>query len=172
MGSVHFHLVFSHVVVVLTIVGTLLMVWALIRKSHEIRTAGLVISLAAGLIAIPVYLTGSSAEHKVEDLGVPHDAIEAHEESAEVTFVAIEILGVAALMALLLGMRQSVSGVGIATGVLLIGLVAMFLSIWTGMLGGKVRHGEEIGVRAASGAEDREEEEEEDEEKEEERDGY
>lgn len=160
MGSVHFHLVFSHVVVVLTSIGTLLLVWALIRKSHEIRMVGLTIALAAGLLAIPVYLAGESAEHAVEDLGVEHEAIEQHEEAAEVSFIAIEILGVAALLALLLGRRRDTTGTGLATVVLLVGLVAMFLSVRTGTLGGKIRHGEEIRGGASSGGGEEEEEEE------------
>lgn len=142
MDATHFHLVFTHAVVWLAIAGTILLAWGLIRKSADIRNVALGMVLVGALMAIPVYLTGEEAEHMVEEYGVSHDVIEEHEESAELTFILIEVLGLAALMALLLGMRRNTTNTLPSIIVLLLGLVVGFMAVRTAYLGGSIRHEE------------------------------
>jgi uncharacterized membrane protein len=142
MDPTHFHLVFTHAVVWLAIAGTILLAWGLIRKSADVRNVALGMVLFSALLAIPVYLTGEEAEHTVEEYGVSNDAIEEHEESAELTFILIEVLGLAALMALLLGMRRNTTNTLPSIIVLIIGLIVGFFAIRTAYLGGSIRHEE------------------------------
>ncbi len=142
MSAVHFHIVFTHAVVVTTILGVLILAWALLRKNHDIRTLGLIMILAGGLLAIPVFLTGESAEEVVEELGVPHEVIHEHEESAELTFIGLEVLAAAALLALLISARRKSTGQGAAIGVLILGIIVSVLVARTSNLGGQVRHSE------------------------------
>lgn len=142
MDGTHFHLVFTHAVVWLAIAGTLMLAWSLIRKSADVRNVALGVILIGSLLAIPVYLTGEEAEHTVEEYGVSHDIIHDHEESAELTFIFIEILGLAALMALLLGMRRNSTNMIPSIIVLLLGLVVSVMAIQTANLGGEIRHEE------------------------------
>ena len=140
MDATHFHLVFTHAVVWLLIAGTLVLGWSLLRKSLDGRNIALSMILAGALLAIPVYLTGEEAEHEVEEYGVSHEVIHEHEEAAELAFIFIEIFGLAALMALLLGMRRNETSLLPSTIVLILGLVVCFMSIRVANLGGEIRH--------------------------------
>lgn len=142
MSAVHFHLVFTHGLVALVVIGALVLAWSLLRRNHEVRMTGLGLLLLAGLLAIPVYLTGEPAEEVAEGLQISHDIIHEHEEAAELTFIGLEILGAAALAALLIGARRKSVGTGVAGGVLLLSLVVGGLIVRTANLGGEVRHTE------------------------------
>lgn len=142
MSAVHFHLVFTHGLVALVVIGALVLAWSLLRRNHEVRMTGLGLLLLAGLLAIPVYLTGEPAEEVAEGLQISHDIIHEHEEAAEFTFIGLEVLGVAALAALLIGARRKSVGTGVAGGVLLLSLVVGGLIVRTASLGGEVRHTE------------------------------
>lgn len=140
MDPTHFHLVFTHAVVWLTIAGTLVLGWSLLRKSADGRTIALSMILAGALLAIPVYLTGEEAEHTVEEYGVSEDVIHEHEEAAELTFIFIEVLGLAALMALLLGMRRNETNMIPSVVVLILGVVVSVMAVRVATLGGEIRH--------------------------------
>lgn len=143
MSGVHFHLVFTHAVVSTVIIGTLVLLWSVIRRNQDIRMTGLGLIVLGALLTIPVYLTGEDAEHTVEEQAqISHDVIHEHEESAETTFIAVEILGAVALGALLMGYRRKSIGTGVAVGVLVLGGVVGGMMINTANLGGEVRHTE------------------------------
>ncbi len=152
MDATHFHLVFTHAVVWLAIAGTLVLGWSLLRKSGDGRTIALSMILAGALLAIPVYLTGEEAEHTVEKYGVSDDVIHEHEEAAELTFIFIEVLGLAALMALLLGMRRNETNMIPSVVVLILGLVVSVMAVRVANLGGEIRH-EEIRDGSVPGGE-------------------
>lgn len=150
MDGTHFHLVFTHAVVWFSLAGVLVLAWSLLRKSSDARTIGLGMILGASLLAIPVYLTGEEAEHTVEEYGVSHDIIHEHEEAAELTFIGLEVLGMAALMALLLGMRGKETSITPTVVVLILGLVVVVMTLRVAGLGGEIRH-EEIRDGAVAG---------------------
>lgn len=164
MDATHFHLVFTHAVVWLALAGTILLAWGLIRKSADVRNVALGMVLVGALLAIPVYLTGEEAEHTVEEYGVSDDVIHEHEESAELTFILIEVLGLAALMALLLGMRRNTTNALPSIIVLIFGLVVGFFAVRTAYLGGSIRHEEIRDGTPVTGEASHEEEEGEEEE--------
>lgn len=151
MSAVHFHLVFTHGLVALVVIGALVLAWSLLRRNHEVRTTGLGLLVLAGLLAIPVYLTGEPAEEVAEGLQISHDVIHEHEEAAELTFIGLEILGAAALAALLVGARRKSVGNSIAGTVLVVAVVVGGLIVRTASLGGEIRHTEIRAGGAASG---------------------
>ncbi len=154
MSGVHFHLVFTHAAVAAIVIGLLVLLWSLVRKNHDVRMTGLGVILAGALLMIPVYLTGEDAEHVIEEqTSISHDIIHEHEESAELTFIAVEVLGAAALLALMVGMRRKSVGTGIAGGVLALGVVVSVLMVQTANLGGEIRHSE-IRSSATAGADE------------------
>lgn len=143
MDAAHFHLMLNHVPIVGTVFGTLLLGAALLRKSQELLKASLVMFVVCAAVAVPVYLTGEPAEHLVEHLpGVTEPVIEAHEEAAESAFVAILVLGIAALAALVVfrGPKDIPRWCGFAS--LAVALAACGLMLRTANLGGKIRHTE------------------------------
>ncbi len=151
MSAAHFHIVFTHAIVVMSILGVLILAWALLRKNHDIRTVGLSLILVGGLLGIPVYLTGESAEEVAEEIaGISHEVIHEHEEAAELTFIGMEVLAAAALAALLISARRKSTGQGAAIGVLVLGVIVGFLLARTANLGGEIRHSE---IRSGSALE-------------------
>jgi len=90
-----------------------------------------------------VYLSGEPAEHLVEHLpGISEPVIEAHEEAAEVAFIAVIVLGVAAVAMLIVFRAPRSIPRPVSAGALIIALATCGLLLRTANLGGKVRHTE------------------------------
>lgn len=143
MNPAHVHLLMNHIPVIGVGAGLLLLAYAVMKKNDEMIRVSLASFVLLALVAIPVYLTGKSAEEIVEDLpGVSEAIIENHEEAALISLVSIEILGVVALAGLILSRRSNTTLKWFATGSLAISLVVAGLMGWTANLGGQIRHTE------------------------------
>ncbi len=142
MNPTHLHLMLNHIPILGIVFGLALLAYALWRKSEEIKKAALGTFLVAALVAVPAYLTGEPSEDSVKSLpGVAKAIVEEHEEAASVAFTGIVVLGVVALAGLLL-FRQSRVPIWFSTIILAASLIVSGLMLWTGNLGGKVRHTE------------------------------
>ena len=142
MNLPHIHLMLNHVPVLGTLFGLALLAWGSWRQNASLQRAALVTFVLAALIAIPVFLTGEPAEDAVERLaGVSDNVIEAHEEAAVVSLIAVELLGVLGLAALLLA-RTRYSPRLVVRGALAVAIVTAGLMAWTANLGGRIRHSE------------------------------
>ena len=143
MDAAHLHLLLTHVPVVATIVGLLLLAAGLVRRSDEIKKASLAIFVASALLAIPTYLTGESAEHVVEHLsGVSESLIERHEDAAFQSVMALELLGLLAAGALVLARYSGRLTATLVSGALVLSIVTGGLMARTANLGGQIRHSE------------------------------
>jgi len=122
----------------------------LFRESVSIRFA-LWVSAALAVVAVAVYFTGGAAEEAVENLaGVTESAIDQHEEAAEVTTVAMSVLGALSLTALVFFRNRPVPRWVAVSG--LAGTVALSaLMGWTANLGGQIRHTEIRGANLQQG---------------------
>lgn len=142
MSGPFVHLTLNHVPIigVFFVLALLALAWA--RRSEELTDTSFLALVVIALVAIGVYFSGEAAEEAIEHLaGISEERIEAHEEAGLVAFIGMEILGAAALAALLwrrrLGtLRAWVGGVVLATAV-----VAGIL-VWTAHRGGLIRHPE------------------------------
>lgn len=144
MDWVHVHLLLNHVPVVGTIIGLLLLLAAVVRKSDELKKASLIIFVITALVAIPVFLTGEPAEELTENLpGVSEAVAEKHEDSALLSLIAAEFLGAVSLLGLILlwRSRQTVARWVVALA-LAASLATAGLMGWTANLGGQIRHTE------------------------------
>ena len=142
MNSVQLHLALTHVPVILSLVGVVMLIVSLIIKNNILIKASYVILLIAGIAAIPVFLTGEGAEEAVENLpGVSESIIEEHEEVAKFGMIAISVAGFFALAAFVLQRWQNTARIARIL-VLLIALVSAGLMIQTAHLGGQIRHSE------------------------------
>lgn len=147
MNTVHIHLLLNHVPVIGTLLGIVLIAWAILRSSTEVARTALALFVILAPIALVVYLTGEPVEHLVERLpGVTEGAIEAHEEAATIATVALGGLGVVALWALVY-FRRRVLPRAVLLIVLVYSLAVGGLMAWTANLGGQIRHTE---IRAAA----------------------
>lgn len=143
MTLVHVHLLLTHVPVLGTVFGLLLLVVALVWRSEHLRRAAFVTFIATALVAAPTFLTGEAAEEAVEDLpGVTDARIERHEDIAAVALtlaVAMGVIGVAGLVSSVRAPRVSrVSGYAAA----LLGVVTAGVMAVTANSGGAIRHSE------------------------------
>ena len=142
MNSVQIHLAFTHVPVILSFVGLIMLIVAFFTKNTTLTKTSYVLLLIAGVSAIPVFLTGEGAEEVVENLpGVSEGIIERHEEVAKLAMVSIAVAGLAALAAFFSFRWQSVARVFKVT-VLLLAIASAGLMAQTAHLGGQIRHTE------------------------------
>jgi uncharacterized membrane protein len=142
MNSVQLHLALTHVPVILSLVGVVMLIVALLIKNNILIRASYVVLVVAGVAAIPVFLTGEGAEEAVENLpGVSESIIEEHEEVAKFAMIAISVAGFFALAAIVLQRWLNTARIA-RIFVLLISLVSAGLMIQTAHLGGQIRHSE------------------------------
>ena len=143
MNLTHLHLILNHVPVFGTAFGLGLLVFAIWRKSEELKKTTLGVFVIVALLAVPVYLTGEPAEDGVKSLpGVSKPIIEQHEEAATVAFTSVVVLGVTALAGLLLFRRGKMVPAWYGYVMLAASLIVGGLMVWTANMGGQVRHTE------------------------------
>ena len=152
MSLVHVHLLLTHVPVLGTILGLVLLAAAVARRSEDLRRAAFATFMAGALLAVPTYLTGAAAEAAVENLpGVTDAQIERHERIAGVALALVATLGVIGLAGFVAGRRaQRVARAG-AYAAALVGLVTAGVMAITANTGGAIRHSEIRAVAAVDG---------------------
>ena len=107
MNGAYLHLLLNHLPVIGTIFGLLLLLFALLRKSEEVKRVALSVFVLTALAAVPTYLTGEPAEEVAEHLpGVAKALIEQHESAALLALSAALATGVVALAGLFLAWRS------------------------------------------------------------------
>jgi hypothetical protein len=142
MNLAHAHLLLNHLPPLGTLFGLLLLGAAAMRRSGELARASLVTFVAAALLALPTYFTGDPAEKLVENLpGVSEAAIGTHEDSAEVSLVAVLALGAFSLAVLWLRRGRDIPH-GLLIASLVAALIVTALLAWTAHLGGLIHHAE------------------------------
>lgn len=155
MNPAFLHLALNHLPIVAFPIVVLLLGWGLFRRSREVLRLALGLCIAVAAITYPVFLTGESAEERVEEAAwASEDLIHEHEERAEKTLIVVLVTGGLAGIALwrLRGTRPIeplVSGVVLAAVLVSAGMLA-----WTALAGGEIRH-EEIRPGATVPAEAR-----------------
>ncbi|SFN94024.1 hypothetical protein [Salegentibacter flavus] len=143
MNEVHFHLAVTHLPIIFTIVGIIVLVTGLISKSEAVkRTAYLIFSIGA-LTSIAAMTSGEGSEDIVENIdGINESFIETHEEAAELFSILTYILGGLSLIGLWVSFKQITFLKTISIITLLFAFVALFFGIQTGTTGGEIRHTE------------------------------
>ena len=143
MNWAHVHLMLSHLPVVGTIFGVLLLLLALLRKSEELKRVSLGVFVLTALLALPVYFTGEPAEKVVEHLpSVTESLIEEHEDAALFALLMAGSAGVVALAGLILFRRAERLPGWVVGAALVLSLSTSGLMGWTANRGGRIRHTE------------------------------
>jgi hypothetical protein len=143
MSAAHLHLLLNHIPILGTIFALLLLLYGMLKRNEDVERASLGAFIVTALITIPVYLTGDGAAEIIHNLpGVSIEIIRQHDSAATLTIVAIELLGAASLLSLWL-LRRAVAIKGwMMIAVLVLALISSGLAVWTGGLGGQIRHTE------------------------------
>jgi len=142
MTSVQIHLALTHVPVILSISGLIMLIVAFFMKNKILTTASYVMILVAGIGAIPVFLTGEGAEEVVEKIpGISEALMERHEEVAKLAMISIAAASFTALAALLAS-KWKVATQLTRIAVLVFASFSAGLIVQTAHLGGQIRHTE------------------------------
>ena len=138
MNSVRMHLALTHVPVVLSFVGLIMLVIAFFIKNSSVTKTSYILILIAGVAAIPVFLT----EEAIENLpGISEAIIERHEEAAKLAMISIAAAGLTALAALF-SFKWHLAFRLFKFVVLLLAIASGGLMAQTAHLGGQIRHSE------------------------------
>ena len=142
MDSVHLHLMLNHLPVVGTLFALLLLGFAILKRSDELKKVALGSFVIIAALATPAYLTGEPAEELAEKLpGVTESVIDPHEDAAKIAFALILSVGVVALTGLVF-LRAKAVPQWFAVSVLALSIGAAGALAWTANLGGQIRHTE------------------------------
>jgi len=142
MNSVQMHLALTHVPVVLSLVGLMMLAVAFFIKNSTITKTSYILILIAGISAIPIFFTGEGTEEAIENLpGVSESVIEKHEDVAKLAMISITVAGLLALAALF-AVRWQIAPRVFKVIVLLLAITSGGLMAQTAHLGGQIRHTE------------------------------
>ena len=142
MNSVQMHLALTHVPVVLSLAGLIMLAVAFFIKNSILTKTSYILILIAGMAAIPVFFTGEGTEEAIENLpGVSETVIERHEDVAKLAMISITVAGLAALAALF-SFRWQIATRVFKIVVLLLALASGGLMAQTAHLGGQIRNTE------------------------------
>jgi uncharacterized membrane protein len=142
MNSVQVHLALTHVPVILSLAGLIMLAVAFFVKSATLTKTSYVLIFIAGIAAIPVFFTGEGTEEAIEHLpGVSDAVIERHEDVAKLAMISIAVAGLAALAAIS-SFRWQIATRVFKVVVLVLAIVSGGLMAQTAHLGGQIRHTE------------------------------
>ena len=142
MTSVQMHLALTHVPVILSLAGLVMLVGAFFMKNNTLTKTSYIVLLISAITTLPVFFTGEGTEEAIENLpGVSEAVIERHEEIAKLALISIAAGGAVALAALFFS-RWLRAARFLKVGVLLFAIVSGVLMVQTAHLGGQIRHTE------------------------------
>jgi uncharacterized membrane protein len=154
MNQTHIHLLITHLPIIGTALGALVLIHGIWTKSNSTLMAAYNLLVISAIGAGIAYATGESAEETVEHLqGISKNVIEEHAESALTSLIALIVVGVIAMAGLFVTLKNTSLVRPWALLALTASLIGFGLIARTGYLGGQIRH-TEIGTNVASPVKD------------------
>jgi len=142
-NAAHWHLVLNHLPVVGSLAALLLLAWAWVKNTDDLKRTAVASLVLVALVTLPAFLTGEPSERYLKGLqGVSSRWMSNHEDLAEVALWVNLLVGAAALAALICFRKRNLFPRW-TVGVLLAAcLVVCGLMLRTASFGGKIRHAE------------------------------
>ena len=142
MNPAGLHLVLNHFPPILDFAALLVLAFGLFHRNTAVVRTALILLVLAGIMAVPVFLSGEPAEDVMRDLeGVNARAIHPHEEAADWAFWLLVAQGVIALAALVMFRARDLPRWMLVL-VLIVSIVALLATWRTALLGGRIHHPE------------------------------
>lgn len=144
MNAAHLHLVLNHFPIIGSAIAIFVLLIGILKKSDDVKKVSVLILILTALVTIPVYLTGEKAQAKVEGNyeDVDEEFIDAHEDFALYSFIAMDIAGALALAAVFLYRKPKTLPNSFAYFLLAVLLIVNGMMAYTANLGGKIHHPE------------------------------
>lgn len=139
----HVHIMINHIPVIGLMGILLLLLYAVFRRSEEVKMVSFGALVLIALMTIAVFFTGQAAEDMAKKIpGVTENDIGRHEEAAVLSLTGIEISGTLALIGLILRRRRGSMPKWNVIAVLVLSLISSGIVLYTANLGGEIRHTE------------------------------
>ncbi|HMS63928.1 MAG TPA: hypothetical protein PKD83_01595 [Ignavibacteria bacterium] len=144
MNAAHLHLVLNHFPIIGTAIAIFVLLVGILKKSDDVKKVSVLILILTALITIPVYFTGEKAEAKIEGNyeDVDEDYIDAHEDFALYSFIAMDIAGAIGILAMLIYKKPKTLSNSFAYFFLSVLIIVKLMMAYTANLGGKIHHPE------------------------------
>lgn len=139
MSNIQLHTAFGHLAVSLTFIAFGVLIVSLLLKEDSVIKTSLYLFIAAGVFAIPVYLTGAPTKMIVEKIpDINAKTIEEHEYIARITFISIEGLALLSICCLVYYRELLIRSV--QKILVVVALIISILAIQTANTGVLIRH--------------------------------
>jgi len=148
MDLAHLHPLFVHFPISLSLVGTGLLGWGLIKKKSPIANAGLIVLVLGGIFAVPTYITGEVAREVLADspeYARAEPMLDHHEDLGLTSLAAFIAVGVLAGIALARGTADSEKDK--PWGLFVLALATAVIVAVTAWYGGMLVFQKGVGVR-------------------------
>ena len=139
----HVHLMINHIPVIGLMGILLLLLYAVFRRSEEVKLVSYGALLLIAVMTIVVFVTGQAAEDMAKKIpGVTENDIGRHEEAAGLSLTGIELSGTLALVGLILRRRRGSLPKWNVIAVFVVTIISTLIVLYTANLGGEIRHTE------------------------------
>jgi hypothetical protein len=146
MNLAHVHLLLNHWPIIGSFIAVGLLVAAMMGKVDQLKRGSFALFAVIGLITVPAFMTGFSAEPIIQDPFFPDETMTRHVQehlgAALLGFIALEITAALAWLALWEFRRTAQITSWLTNAVLVTGLLTLGLMALTGTTGGHIRHPE------------------------------
>lgn len=143
MNDAHLHMIVNHFPIIGTILGLLVLIGGIYFRSISIKNTSYFLFIIATVFTVFSMATGEGAEELVEDMpSIGHEIIHNHEELAEKLAIVMYLLGVVSVIGLITNINNHAKAKFFSYAILVIAVVAVFLSVKVGTSGGEIRHTE------------------------------
>src|SRR4051794_4272657 len=143
MSLTHVHLLLNHIPIIGTIIALGLLVFGIVSKSDDLKRVSYLILVGLALLAIPTYMSGNAAEKAIRNTqGVSKAFLQAHNDSAVLSLLVMELTGVFAWLGLWQYRRFAHSAKWNVGVVVALSFITFYLMSITGNTGGEIRHPE------------------------------
>lgn len=141
MNFAHVHIILNHFPTIGTVLGVLLLLYALLRQHDELKEVSLVIFLVMAILGIPTFITGAAAESAISARSEAA-LVEAHKDAAVLAFVFLAMTGTFSWLGLWQARRFKQVANWNKGVILVLSLVTVVCMINTGTMGGEISHAE------------------------------
>jgi hypothetical protein len=153
MNWAHAHLLINHTPLFAVLAGLALFFAGAWRQSAELKAAGLLFWVVAGIAAGFAFVTGDEAGDAVSKIpGISTFAIGPHEEAAVPALIVSIVLALFSGVLVLFRSRLGAGKIWLERGAWILALAAFLLMSRAANLGGKIRHPEVDMMPGAPGA--------------------
>lgn len=143
MNSAHLHLIATHLPIAGVVIGTFILLVAMVLKKSEVKLTALGVLIFSALASCLSYFTGEGAEEIIENIpGISETLIHTHEELAESFFILTLIVGASALVTFIAELNKFRYTRWLTLITLALAVSDGVLAKFVGTSGGEIRHTE------------------------------